>query len=927
MKNKGKIISIVALLLLVLTKTTTGRAYDCTDGGTVCKVTFDQNSLNNSSQLSTHGACGDDYQWEYCIGNGGPSATIFHMEVSGQPGIYKDIILVPDEYKQYADRLAYRYSNVMIDYNGVAPISSNGKTNSQYQPYLTKFAKFMVKSDGHINTGSMIGQTMIELLTKAGRCSDVESCEKYLSDKTQNDTLGRSHHDDDVIMYFEPVLIVFKADNFNETYVAGANEYGNFDGITRDYFNALKASIIHANYWMKDESELQKLFICDTGAPGCGIQIIHAEIKCYKPTTTTSTTKITTTKKRDCNTEKDAYTSDQTSCKQQTQKNYDECIKMRSQAICNYARNSEYKTCMRSKGWTDRDLEVCEVPTPPETTTPTPTTTKPKGTTTTPKTITKKTTTTKPTGTTTPTPTTTPAPTPSSSEDDCPEPTPPETNEPYELPEDIIDEPFCSTPGFFERHEFGEAIDFIKCEDSKIGCGQSPRGTNVCGYEHWDVGTYISVYPSNSLSVNAGTSFTTGIVSSFKTVTHEAHEPINIQNEIAGHQYEVESLGIQIGCTQREIDAVKAKIEEVGKTDCESVGGEPPTCSCDGCDSAEACESCSSSCASTMASWAASKAQAVAECQASVQSQLEALGTELQILESKLGHLIEQMEGEQKELEQTQQCLDAFNTGIKDGDYYVEVPEDTGVTVTNVRIELDGYGTINANSVTGIQKGNGKGTTATGGNIISVGGDNFYIDTTVPNGTHGRIIYTINVPPFGSFEIECDILIINPFIGPEPDPVIPPCTDDSCEPIIPTCTDDNDCEDGSGYNLIFRPISLTTPFPNNRPTTGLWYDNVINRIITNNRDVSDYEVYNLTPMYTITLTPSDIKEIREYNKENSYADFTLECTKGLYCRSTFLRNSFPQIVNTSNSCAWNSWYGCDSTTLADYRDYFLNRMK
>lgn len=923
MKNKGKIISIVALLLLVLTKTNNGNAMtDCS--GRNCNVSLDENAGYNSEVISTHGACGVGYPYEYCTGLAS-SATRFHMEVSGRPDVYREVILLPSEQSQYQSRLQQHYSEVIIDSSGVSPTTTNGN-NPKYHAYLEKKWNETIKKDGHIDTNTLVGGTLIDLLTRAGRCSDVESCEKYLSNKTALTAMNQLVvGDDDVIMYFEPVLIVFKANNFNETYVAGSNEYGKYDGITADFFISLQGAVVNQQYQMKDETIIHDTYICRNNVKGCGITFGHLKIQCYTTTTTTTTPTITTTRKRDCNTDRDLYDLDAASCKEQVQTYYDSCIKSRSNAICSYAMTNQYESCIKQKGWpTVCDLLIGTTPS----TTPTPTPTKSKGTTTpTPRTVTIKTT--KPTGTTTPTPTPTPAPTPapSSSEDDCPEPTPPEMNEPYELPEDIIEEPFCSTPGFFERHEFGEAIDFIKCEDSKIGCGQSPRGTNVCGYEHWDVGTYISVYPSNSLSVNAGTSFTTGIVSSFKSVTHEAHEPINIQNEIAGHQYEVESLSIQIQCTIREIDAVKAKIEEVGKTDCESAGGEPPTCSCDGCDSAEACESCSSSCASTMASWAASKAQAVAECQASVQSQLEALGTELQILESKLGQLIEQMEGEQKELEQTQQCLDAFNTGIKDGDYYVEVPEDTGVTVTNVRIELDGYGTINANSVTGIQKGNGKGTTTTGGNVISVGGDNFYIDTTVPNGTHGRIIYTINVPPFGSFEIECDILIINPIVGPEPDPVIPPCTDDSCEPIIPTCTDDNDCEDGSGYNLIFRPISLTTPFPNNRPTTGLWYDNVINRIITNNRDVSDYEVYNLTPMYTITLTPSDIKEIREYNKENSYADFTLECTKGLYCRSTFLRNSFPQIVNTSNSCAWNSWYGCDSKTLADYRDYFLNRMK
>lgn len=42
------------------------------------------------------------------------------------------------------------------------------------------------------------------------------------------------------------------------------------------------------------------------------------------------------------------------------------------------------------------------------------------------------------------------------------------------------------------------------------------------------------------------------------------------------------------------------------------------------------------------------------------------------------------------------------------------------------------------------------------------------------------------------------------------------------------------------------------------------------------------------PLYSFTLTPDKIKEIRKYNKENSYNDFKLTCTNGYNCISDFV---------------------------------------
>lgn len=107
-------------------------------------------------------------------------------------------------------------------------------------------------------------------------------------------------------------------------------------------------------------------------------------------------------------------------------------------------------------------------------------------------------------------------------------------------------------------------------------------------------------------------------------------------------------------------------------------------------------------------------------------------------------------------------------------------------------------------------------------------------------------------------------------------------------------------ETTKGLNVVYRPISLTNPFPgingSGRLTGSNWCsdddctneNDVVKEVILNSGD----EVYNKTPLYTITLTPSLINEIRKYNKEHEYGDFNLKCTKGINCKSSFIRDEF-----------------------------------
>ena len=163
----------------------------------------------------------------------------------------------------------------------------------------------------------------------------------------------------------------------------------------------------------------------------------------------------------------------------------------------------------------------------------------------------------------------------------------------------------------------------------------------------------------------------------------------------------------------------------------------------------------------------------------------------------------------------------------------------------------------------------------------------------------------------------------------------------SCKEYCEECPDN--CEDNKcpseGVNLIYRTISLyeNQSFLNmdgtiRTPGANWNLEDVVSRYIVNNRDVKEYEVYKLDPMYEITLTPSLLKEIRSYNKKQNskkltiyngkkksegiagYADFeSMTCdTEGKNCISSKLRQwgikgcaiSGANYTNCGNTEAW-----------------------
>lgn len=113
--------------------------------------------------------------------------------------------------------------------------------------------------------------------------------------------------------------------------------------------------------------------------------------------------------------------------------------------------------------------------------------------------------------------------------------------------------------------------------------------------------------------------------------------------------------------------------------------------------------------------------------------------------------------------------------------------------------------------------------------------------------------------------------------------------------------------ENKNIDVVFRVISLTNPFPARDGTTRMpaknWlttYDNNVSTYIENNRnvksenkDASAEAIYQKEPLYTITLTPSTMVKIREYNKSHTYTDFDMTCETGTgrMCIDNFIRNN------------------------------------
>ena len=146
---------------------------------------------------------------------------------------------------------------------------------------------------------------------------------------------------------------------------------------------------------------------------------------------------------------------------------------------------------------------------------------------------------------------------------------------------------------------------------------------------------------------------------------------------------------------------------------------------------------------------------------------------------------------------------------------------------------------------------------------------------------------------------------------------------------IPCEKGDNHCPNTSGdITVVYRTIDLNNPFPDidgsKRNTGSNWCDRdsckssnrTVQNYILNNRGVTGNDIYNQEPMYTFTLTPTAIRNIRNYNAENSYTSYTgsigtaraldFVCTTGksINCRSEFI-DYLTEIMNENGKLLYD----------------------
>ncbi len=194
------------------------------------------------------------------------------------------------------------------------------------------------------------------------------------------------------------------------------------------------------------------------------------------------------------------------------------------------------------------------------------------------------------------------------------------------------------------------------------------------------------------------------------------------------------------------------------------------------------------------------------------------------------------------------------------------------------------------------------------GAYVDLGDDVIPLSYTLKTGYYNIVLNYSNIGHNGYFdkyvsqiggntEYVCPFYLKNDILGFEDDPNDPDYS--KTGPI--------------GLDIIYRPIQLgeqDVAFPSidgdGRKPGSNWIgttstgQSYVDAYITYNRGVDDYEVYDLEPLYTIEMTPTVIKKIREYNKNvGDYNDFNLTCTNGKQCYSSFIHSEFDEYIGGS----------------------------
>lgn len=387
--------------------------------------------------------------------------------------------------------------------------------------------------------------------------------------------------------------------------------------------------------------------------------------------------------------------------------------------------------------------------------------------------------------------------------------------------------------------------------------------------------TVTAHLPSSPSVVYAGKTFNWGGVTSNKNISTTIWDTSELTYEMTKVNSQIESINSVIGCLN---DAMQKLQQEYANKANE--------CSKAVASAAGACISCNQNCANNK----------IENCDCTITCDaVKAQGEVCDALKTQYDEYIKeyelQIEGYKEDLSLLSEQLEYYKSCAN------SIPNSSASTTTgtvqliNQKMELSTGYVQTINSIKGVAKNSGMPLTAA--EIEKIEDDTyfeivgeFFMPYYVKNGTSGKLVGDIT----GDISISsynCPINVTNYIL----------CEDDDCGS-TPTNLD-----------IIYRPISLTNPFPNvngessNRPMGTNWNENYERIFITNNRGVENYNIYKLKPIYTITLTPSVIKDIRNYNKQNSLNNFDMNCTDGYSCISKFLWEKFDGIVDTSNSCA------------------------
>lgn len=426
-----------------------------------------------------------------------------------------------------------------------------------------------------------------------------------------------------------------------------------------------------------------------------------------------------------------------------------------------------------------------------------------------------------------------------------------------------------------------------KSSVGSIGCGNSYTtysyefGSTSCEY----VNTLITTtrteeYPGIYGTYEAGQQFNfSNVVYWYSTRTEAIWDDSPLKNELSAATSVKNSLENQKSCLQKEITNYQAKIAALTCTP----GYYSDSCIYNNCTGDKGpdfdFDACKEGC------WVPE------DCSDKI-SKTKQYNGEIQKLENQIKSLEPQIAQAQARIDDLNACgaraYSFRNTSYSSSGSY---------TLSGTYLSLENYKQP-INSVKGIVKNSGQLLTQSQLSGFEYpyfeNSFSFVIPITTKNGTSGKVVAGNNL-------YSCPINVTNLFM--------------------------TDCKSGNcgtgGINVIYRPISLINPFPNiksnnvYRAMGANWNINFAEIVIKNNRGVSDYEVYNKTPIYTINLDAATIKEIRKYNKTTEFNNFDMQCTDGYLCKSNFLWGTttngydFSKIINQNESCATaNGWSAC-----------------